>query len=114
MKLAGQFSSVTDETLAEMVGRLVVALSPRAIYLFGSQLYGVPRRDSDIDIMVIVEDDPVSIEHHKRGYEALYGSGFPVELHIASRRRFERFGDVIGSIHHEIKQKGALIYAAET
>ena len=102
-----------QDRLAEFVRRLVAALSPRTIYLFGSQLYGTPTRDSDIDIMVIVDDEPATIEHHRQGYACLRGLGLPVELHINSRSRHERFADVIGSLQHEIHRKGKLIYAAE-
>jgi predicted nucleotidyltransferase len=112
MKLASPFTTLTEEALGEIVRRLVTALSPRAIYLFGSQLYGVPHRDSDIDIMVIIDDEPVDIEHHKKGYDALRGSGLPVELHICSTKRFQTWGTVIGTLQREIQQKGKLVYAA--
>ncbi|MCH8913691.1 MAG: nucleotidyltransferase domain-containing protein [Planctomycetes bacterium] len=37
------------------VRRLRDALSPVAIYFFGSYLYGTPSRHSDIDLLVVIE-----------------------------------------------------------
>lgn len=109
----GTSMSLSKDQLAEIVRRLVAALSPRSIYLFGSHAGGLPRTDSDIDIMVIIEEKPTTIEHHQQGYASLRGIGLPVELHITPRSRFERFSEVIGSLPHEILRKGILIYAAQ-
>jgi predicted nucleotidyltransferase len=104
---------ISDDRLAEVVRRLVAAVSPRAIYLFGSHVSGLAARDSDIDVMVILEDGPPKTDDFKQGYAALHGLGLPVELHFASRARFERFAEVIGSLSHEIHRKGVLLYAAK-
>lgn len=114
MMIANPFSLLSDAQLDELVGRLTKSLCPSAIYLFGSHAVGVPTPDSDIDLMVIVEDEPATVEHHKRGRACLQGLGLPVELHICSRERFERFAGVIGSLQHDIQRKGVLLYAAET
>jgi len=113
-RFVGTSNGITDERLAEIVSRIVTALSPRAIYLFGSQLSGLAHRDSDIDIMVVLEDLPPAGDDFKRGYAARRGLGLPVELHFASRGRFERFAEVVGSLSREIHRKGVLLYAAET
>ena len=105
-------TGLDENRLAEIVNRLVAALSPRAIYLFGSQLYGTPTSDSDIDIMVIVDDPTPDVELHQRGYECLRGMGLPVELHICSSARFSSWAQVVGTLQREIQQKGRLLYAA--
>jgi len=112
MKLANPLSKFTDDALSEIVRRLVAAVSPRSIYLFGSQLYGVPTRDSDIDIMVLVEDEQVSLELHQTGYACLRGLGLPVELHFCGTTRFASWGTVVGTIQREVQRKGRLLYAA--
>ena len=102
-----------DDRLAEIVRRLVAALSPRAVYLFGSQLYGTPTRDSDVDIMVLVEDETTEfVELNQRGYECLRGLGLPVELHFCSVTRFNSWSTVVGTLQREVLRKGRLLYAA--
>ena len=46
---------MTEEVLAEVVHRIVTALHPEKIVLFGSYAYGRPLDDSDVDILVILE-----------------------------------------------------------
>lgn len=104
---------VEQRVLDEIVNRLVTALSPLEVYLFGSQLYGSPNRDSDIDVFIVVPDgSPNGVELARRGYACLRGLGLPVELHFATRTRFERFSVVIGSLHREVRQRGKVLYAA--
>lgn len=49
-----------DPKLAEMVRRLVTALKPERIYLFGSRARGEAGADSDRDLLVPVEGGGVS------------------------------------------------------
>ncbi len=89
------------------------AVAPRAVYLFGSRLYGAPTADSDIDMLVIVADGaPSGVELARRGYACLHGLGLPVELHFATESKFERFSTVVGSFHREVKKRGKVLYAA--
>jgi predicted nucleotidyltransferase len=113
MKQSDSISTLSEETINDIVRRLVSALSPRAIYLFGSQLYGEPTRDSDIDVLIIVADDAANhVELARQGYACLHGLGLPVELHFASESRFQRFSTVIGSLHREVRNRGKVLYAA--
>lgn len=108
----GTSTRLSEEQLAEIVRRLVSELSPLSIYLFGSQLYGTPHVDSDIDIMVVVDDVTAGVDLHRRGYECLRGLGLPVELHICDRTRFNTWAQVVGTLQREIQRKGRLLYAA--
>ena len=104
---------LTEETLAEITRRLVAALSPRAIYLFGSHLYGTPHADSDVDLLVAVSEAELAQDDlDERGYRALRGLFLPIELHIVGRRQFERRAATPASFEHEVSTKGRLLYAA--
>jgi predicted nucleotidyltransferase len=105
---------LTDEKLELIVRRLVKALSPRRIYLFGSHAYGTPGPDSDVDLMVVVRGEvpPVSVCYRK-GHASLRGLFVPVELHFASEEGFERRRQAKGSLEHEIAERGRLTYASE-
>lgn len=103
---------ITEELLREIVGRLCAALNPVRIYLFGSQVYGQPHENSDVDVMVILPGrvPPVS-ECYGKGHASLRGLLVPVELHFASVSGFERRRQAKGSLEHEIAERGRLIYA---
>jgi predicted nucleotidyltransferase len=66
MIAAGSLVSIPALTplyLQEIVRRIVDAVDPAEIILFGSYAYGIPNKDSDVDILVIMETD---IPRHKR------------------------------------------------
>jgi len=111
MTTASPFSPLASDTLVELVDRLAAAVHPRAVYLFGSHAHGVPRSDSDVDLMLLV-DDPPDIELYQRGREAIRNMGLPIELHFCEKGRFERYATVFGTFQHDIRSKGILLYAA--
>jgi len=100
--------------LDEAVDRLVKALAPRAVYLFGSFAVGLAKPDSDIDLMLILADESVTVDHHRQGYAAVRGLGLPVELHFESQDRYDRFAAVFGSLQNDVQRKGIRLYAAES
>jgi len=72
-----------DEALRAVLDRLVVDLHPRAIYLFGSRAEGRSRRDSDFDLVVVVDDDAAPVDD-ATAYASLAGLGIGCDI-IACR-----------------------------
>lgn len=105
---------LNQQQLDEIVRRLVSALAPRRIYLFGSHAYGQPHEDSDVDLMLVLAGQvpPVSV-CYRSGHASLRGLFVPVELHFASEAGFDRRRQAKGSLEHEIAEQGKLIYASE-
>ena len=48
---------VTDSLLKEMTASIVATANPDRVYLFGSYATGNPRVDSDVDLLVVVDDN---------------------------------------------------------
>jgi len=46
---------VTEMLLKEIADKIIQALKPEKIFLFGSYAYGKPMKDSDIDLLIIME-----------------------------------------------------------
>jgi len=46
--------TVSNELLADITRRLVAEFQPEEVILFGSQAWGIPNEDSDVDLLVIV------------------------------------------------------------
>ena len=104
---------VTDEQFAQIARRLVATLAPREVYAFGSHVYGIPTADSDIDVLVAVDDAELAREDQdERGYRALRGLFLPIELHIVGLQQFKQRAVVPASLEHEVSTKGRLLYAA--
>ena len=102
-----------QEKLDTIVERLRDAFSPVAIYLFGSYVYGTPNRHSDIDLLVVVEDSPLSpYKRDALAYRALRGLGVAKDVMVYTRREFEERAALPVSFERTVKQKGKSLYAA--
>jgi len=104
---------IPAEPLNEIVRRLVEALRPLEIYLFGSHARGTPHRHSDLDLMVVVSDD-AGDQHDLTGraYLALVGLRTPVDVVVQHDRDMNKWGSVKFSLPYEATRKGRRIYAA--
>lgn len=102
-----------DVMLAEIVHRLRDVLAPAVIYFFGSYLYGTPNRHSDIDLLVVVEDSPLSeYERAAQAYRALSGIRAPIDVLVYTRREFEERAALRVSLEKTVRKKGKIVYAA--
>src|ERR1019366_5211621 len=103
-----------EELLQQIVQRLVAALNPLEIHLFGSHATGKTHKHSDIDLLVVMQDECTedNIKLAKRGYPALRGLCAPVELHFWNKREMHKWASVKFSLPYEATRKGRLIYAA--
>lgn len=102
-----------DPILDEIVRRLVAAVQPEAVFLFGSRARGDATDESDYDVLLLV-DEPES-EHYElacRGYAALLGFGIPVDILVMDRAQFERRRRAVSSLPATVEREGKLLYAA--
>lgn len=105
--------SLTKEILDEIVTRLVDALEPVDIYLFGSHVHGTPDRDSDVDLLVVVDEAQESPrELARRGRRSLWGIGIPVDLIVCTSADMKKWGNVRCNLIHTVTTEGRQVYAA--
>ena len=104
---------VTEPLLTEIIDRLVEALHPQEIYVFGSQATGKTHEHSDLDLFIVVDDDAGDLhELAGRGYIALPATPLSVDLVLYRRRSVQKWAPVKFSLPYEVQKKGKLIYAA--
>ena len=102
-----------ENTLAVIVERLTRALSPTAIYLFGSYAYGIVGTESDLDFLVVVEDSPLSaFRRDAKAYRALGDIPMPIDVMVYTSAEFEKRAALPASFERTVKQKGKLVHAA--
>lgn len=101
-----------DAKLAEIVARLEATFSPAAIYLFGSYAYGRPTPDSDLDLLVVVEDSPLDVySRDALAYKSVGAIGVSKDIEVYTRREFEERAALPVSFERTVKEKGRLLYA---
>lgn len=99
--------------LEEAVRRLRDGLSPRAIFLYGSYAYGDPDEDSDVDLLVVMEElDAPSYDVEAQAYHMLSGLRFPAEIRVVSRKEFEKRSQWVSTIEREVNERGVRLYPA--
>ena len=100
-----------SESINAARDRLVATFQPERIFLFGSHVWGTPKTDSDIDLLVVVADSPLPA--HKRAqaaYRSLRGLGTPCDVIVQTRAETERMDQVKTSLTHLVLERGRLIH----
>jgi predicted nucleotidyltransferase len=102
---------LTAELLQDIVRRIVAAVQPEKIILFGSAARGEMGPDSDLDLLVIK-----SCGHRRRTAtkveRSLIGIGVPTDVIVATPDDIDRYKDTIGFIYRPALREGKTIYAA--
>lgn len=102
-----------QQRLSVAVERLRAALSPVAIYFFGSYVYGTPKSGSDLDLVVVL--DSSSLHPYERDASASRALGdlpVPVDVQVYTHQEFEQRAKLPNSFERTVKSKGRLVYAA--
>lgn len=107
----GESIDTSDSGLAMVLDRIVPALHPEAVYLFGSRARGTNRADSDYDLLVVMADDTPSDKLNMlRAFEATNGLNVAVDVIPCRRSVFERKKLVPGTLSRSVWSEGRLVY----
>ena len=108
----GQFTGkVSEEILAELTRRLVEEFDPEQIILFGSQAWGTPGEDSDVDLYVIVSESAEKPWRRMvRAEKCIGGVMFATDILVKTRAEAEAYKDVRASLAHKVFTEGRVLY----
>jgi len=106
--------SMDDEQqlLAQVVGRLRAASSPVRVIVFGSMATGTATAESDLDLLVLLDDVADTRQESIRLRDALGDIETPIDVIVMSTARFEETKHVIGGIAYPAHKYGRVIYEA--
>jgi len=108
-----QIVQATNPVIGKIVHRLVAALAPERIYLFGSQARGDAGPDSDYDVLVVVPTSKLPrYRRDQAAFEALLGIGVAKDVLVLTHDEFERQRTVVCSLPATVEREGVLLYAA--
>jgi uncharacterized protein len=97
----------------KLLDPVVAYFKPRRVILFGSAARGEAGRDSDIDLMVVVDDDtPPEKLTSQAGYQARRGYRRPADVFPIRAAAFERNRNIIGTLAAEADIDGIVVYGS--
>ncbi len=102
----------TTRLVAALTKRIVNAVHPLRIILFGSAARGELRAESDLDVMVVMPNGTPCATTARYLYQQMSGFGFPLDIVVTTPMVLEQNKDNIGLIYRSVLAEGKEIYAA--
>jgi uncharacterized protein len=98
--------------IAELTRRLVDALHPEQVILFGSHARGDTHRWSDVDLLVVVPDGSDARAARSLALDATRGVTVEYDLVVSTPSELRRQGALVGTILRPALRDGVLLYDA--
>ena len=97
-----------QETLDDIIRRIVEVAQPERIILFGSAARGDMTRNSDVDLLIIKEGGDANLR--AQIYEKMYGVRVAVDAILVSPADVERYKDSHALVIKPALQEGRVVY----
>ncbi len=102
---------INKEQIDTVTKRLIKAYQPISIFLFGSYAWGTPTNDSDLDLMIILENsDEKSYIRPRKGFKALRGLKIAKDLVVFTKNELNSYLNEPSSLAYKIKKEGVSLY----
>jgi len=98
----------------EFLDPVVAYFKPRRVILFGSAARGEAGPDSDIDLLVVVDDDtPPEKVTVRAGRESRRAYRQPADVIPVREDTWRRFSRVVGTLPYAARTEGIVVYERE-
>ncbi len=101
---------ITEEFIRDITRKIVHVIHPDKVILFGSYAYGNPKKESDLDLLIVKESDKPP---HKRSIpirRLFRGYMIPMDILVYTPQEVERYKNTKGSFTYNILTKGKVLY----
>ena len=105
-------NDIKANLLDDLVRRIVQAVHPLRIILFGSAARGEVGPDSDIDVLVVMPRGTHRRETAQYLHTKLFSLPAAVDILVATPSDLDRHRGNIGLIYHTVLEEGEELYAA--
>ena len=103
-------AEIEATVIPAMVERVVRQFDPVRVILFGSYARGEAGRDSDVDLLIVLDDLGDRRETEIAIRRALRGSGAPKDVVVTTPDEIARRGNVVGTILEPALREGRTVY----
>ncbi|MDA2938648.1 nucleotidyltransferase domain-containing protein, partial [Acidobacteria bacterium AH-259-A15] len=99
--------------IEDAIRRIVKLGQPRKVILFGSVAQGKINKDSDVDLLVVTDNNVESPRKESvRLRRALRGISMPIDILVVPEKRLEELAEQPGLIYREVLRHGKVVYEA--
>ena len=103
---------IDEQTVQEIVRRILSVAEPDKIILFGSAATGEMTRDSDIDLLIVEPEIVDRRAEYVRIRRALWDLDYPFDILFIATQWFEESKDIVGGIAYPANKYGKVVYEA--
>jgi predicted nucleotidyltransferase len=103
---------MSAEVLDDLVRRLVDAVHPTRIILFGSASRGEMHEHSDLDVLVVVPDSMPQRQGWNMAYSGLRRFGFATDLVVVNEGVLAKYANCPGLVYEQALKDGRELYRA--
>ncbi len=104
---------VQDKTIKEAIKRLSKAAPEAMIILFGSRARGEAGERSDLDLLVVEPEVKARRMEMVRLSDVLRPLKIPVDILVTSRKNFEEWSKIPGTVIYRAATEGKVLYDPE-
>lgn len=101
---------ITQEQINKIIQIIIDGYSPKKIILFGSYANGKFDKSSDIDLLIVKDDDLPVIQRNRTVRKLLKDYTIPVDVIVKTTQEFEMLKDVVGTIVYSANKYGQVLY----
>ncbi len=103
---------VTPELLAEVVRRIVAAIDPDKIILFGSYAHGTPRPWSDVDLFIIKSGHYSKFDLQGKVDSLFWDMNLPLDVLVRTPEAVARMAAEPANtfVRREVLERGKVLY----
>lgn len=101
---------ITEDKIRQAVQKIVDAVHPDKVILFGSYAYGTPNDDSDVDLFVVMESNQSIRARTIQLSEILYPRPFPLDIITRTPAELKERLEIGDCFFKEIVTKGKVLY----
>lgn len=106
------FGPVTEDASQRATQRIVEALRPEKVILFGSFAYGRPTPHSDVDLLVVMRSRKPKAEREMAVSDLFRPRPFPMDILVLTPGELKQRLSRIDPFIHEVIEKGRVLYFA--
>ena len=102
---------VTPEKIRTAIDKIIEISVPRKLIIFGSYVTKELHRNSDLDVMVVMDDGIVNARSESvRIRRYLKGLRMPMDILVVTESRLKECADAPGLIYREAIRHGKVVY----